>query len=281
VSAVKVYADATAPIVRHSQSITELTKIKIMSHFVVMVIGKNVEEQLAKYDENLEMEMHVYKTKQQIIEIKKKWIEDYKNGIYADYLKDKEAYKAHCTNEKHIEYLENEFPQIMKMSDEELYLEYIKDYQEYIDEDKEEGRPARYDFDSEGNLLSIYNEKAKWDWYAIGGRWEGQLKLKEGCECMSEYCPSIFLSKEENEKRKQEFAKERRCNVAYKKDIANLDELGAFAFLRDGEWYERGEMGFWAVVKNEKDKEDWNAEFKQLLADVPDDELITMVDCHI
>lgn len=252
-----------------------------MSHFVVMVIGKNVEEQLAKYDENLEMEMHVYKTKQQIIEIKKKWIEDYKNGIYADYLKDKEAYKAHCTNEKHIEYLENEFPQIMKMSDEELYLEYIKDYQEYIDEDKEEGRPARYDFDSEGNLLSIYNEKAKWDWYAIGGRWEGQLKLKEGCECMSEYCPSIFLSKEENEKRKQEFAKERRCNVAYKKDIANLDELGAFAFLRDGEWYERGEMGFWAVVKNEKDKEDWNAEFKQLLADVPDDELITMVDCHI
>lgn len=32
--------------------------------------------------------------------------------------------------------------------------------------------------DSEGNALSTYNPKSKWDWYSIGGRWQGMLKLK-------------------------------------------------------------------------------------------------------
>lgn len=51
------------------------------------------------------------------------------------------------------------------------------------------------------------------------------------------------------------------------------------AFLRDGKWAEAGEMGFWGVVRDEK--EDWSETFARLLADVPDDHWLAVVDCHI
>lgn len=57
--------------------------------------------------------------------------------------------------------------------------------------------------------------------------------------------------------------------------------ISCFAFLRDRQWAERGQMGWWACVSNEKDQETWNAMFNRLLADVPDSERLTVVDCHI
>lgn len=52
-----------------------------------------------------------------------------------------------------------------------------------------------------------------------------------------------------------------------------------FAFLREGKWAEEGEMGWWACVADEKD--DWPAQYLSLLADVPEDHWISIVDCHI
>ena len=52
-----------------------------------------------------------------------------------------------------------------------------------------------------------------------------------------------------------------------------------FAILKDGNWYEKGEMGWWACVSNEKD--DWSAEFAKLLDEIPDDTLVSVYDCHI
>jgi len=54
-----------------------------------------------------------------------------------------------------------------------------------------------------------------------------------------------------------------------------------FAVLKDGKWYEKGEMGWWAMVSNEKDPSEWHKEFQKLLKDLPDDTLLTIVDCHI
>lgn len=54
-----------------------------------------------------------------------------------------------------------------------------------------------------------------------------------------------------------------------------------FAVIKDGKWYEKGQMGWWAMVSNEKDAEKWDEEFEKLLADLPDDALLTVVDCHI
>ena len=52
-----------------------------------------------------------------------------------------------------------------------------------------------------------------------------------------------------------------------------------FAVLMNEEWYERGEMGWWAIVVNEKDN--WKEEYSKLLGSINDNELLTVVDCHI
>lgn len=57
--------------------------------------------------------------------------------------------------------------------------------------------------------------------------------------------------------------------------------LTCFAVLKSGEWYERGEMGWWACVSNEKDKDAWEEEVEKLLSNLDPDMIITVVDCHI
>jgi hypothetical protein len=54
-----------------------------------------------------------------------------------------------------------------------------------------------------------------------------------------------------------------------------------FAFIKDGQWVERGEMGWWAMVTDEKDKDAWTNEFYEMFMSLPDDTIITLVDCHI
>lgn len=54
-----------------------------------------------------------------------------------------------------------------------------------------------------------------------------------------------------------------------------------FAVLKDGEWYERGEMGWWGAVSNEKDPEEWAEQFEKLFDALPDDTLVSIYDCHI
>lgn len=52
-----------------------------------------------------------------------------------------------------------------------------------------------------------------------------------------------------------------------------------FAYLIDGKWYERGNMGWFACISNED--EDWNNTAIKLFDDISDDTIITVVDCHI
>lgn len=54
-----------------------------------------------------------------------------------------------------------------------------------------------------------------------------------------------------------------------------------FAVIKDGKWYDRGNMGMWGIVTGEKDKDTWNQEFNALLDSLPDDTLLSIYDCHI
>lgn len=54
-----------------------------------------------------------------------------------------------------------------------------------------------------------------------------------------------------------------------------------FAVVKDGKWYERGAMGWWGIVCGEKDQETWNSMFSKLVDELPSDTLLTVVDCHI
>ena len=54
-----------------------------------------------------------------------------------------------------------------------------------------------------------------------------------------------------------------------------------FAVVKDGQWYERGEMCMFAFVHNEMDQAEWNRQFHKMIDSLPDDALLTVVDCHI
>ena len=54
-----------------------------------------------------------------------------------------------------------------------------------------------------------------------------------------------------------------------------------FAFVKEGQWYERGRMGWWACVSNEKDRDEWNRQFNKMMDELPANTLLTLVDCHI
>ena len=223
-----------------------------MSHFTVMVIGENPEEQLAPFDEQLEVPRYIEYTKEQLIAKGKESIERYKNGLYAEYLNDKDAYCKNCSNDAHLDYLENGFPEKLKWTDEQIYQDEIKWYSEE-------------NIGSEGEVYSEINPNSKWDWYSLGGRWSGLIKLKQG--------------KSGTVGESGVFGNGVGIDQAIKGDIANFYNLVTFAVLKDGKWYERGEMGWWGIVSNEKDE--WESELKKLVQGLPDDTLISIYDCHI
>ena len=230
-----------------------------MSHFSVYVFtkknGKSVEDLLAPYSENLTMAPYVQYTREQAIAKVRKEQEDYKNGeIYQEYLKDPVAYEAKCRENTidverinaHINYLKNEFPKELEWTDEECY----QSKAQYYEEDE---------IDEDGNLLSTYNPNSKWDWYTEGGRFTGSLITKNGHE----------------------------VNEHWVKEI-NWDKTHVpFAYVTsDGKWHERGKMGWWAIVSDEKDQDEWEAEYRETIRKYLSPEFdkqieVTVVDCHI
>lgn len=57
--------------------------------------------------------------------------------------------------------------------------------------------------------------------------------------------------------------------------------LVPFAVVKDSKWYERGQMGWFGMAVNEKDKEVWCREFSKLFNSLSDDTILSLYDCHI
>lgn len=62
-------------------------------------------------------------------------------------------------------------------------------------------------------------------------------------------------------------------------DIKKKSIAPCFAVVNKDGWFERGQMGWWCCVSNEK--ENWNLDFKKIIDSTPDDHYIWIVDCHI
>lgn len=54
-----------------------------------------------------------------------------------------------------------------------------------------------------------------------------------------------------------------------------------FSMLMDGEWHERGEMGWFGMSHNEMDTDDWDRKVARLFASLHDDVFLVAVDLHI
>lgn len=155
-------------------------------------------------------------------------------------------------------------------------------------------------------------ENPKWDWYQLGGRWTGIFKLKDGASgqtgqpgAMTErakpgwvdQCRKGDIDIEATLEKKREQAKEVWFKYLNDKVFApfvgiregdTLESLTArwtsiatFAVVKDGKWYERGEMGWWGITINEKSDDVWQKEFDELFKSLPDDTLLSLYDCHI
>lgn len=153
-----------------------------MSHYTCLVIGEDVDGQLAPYDENEPVEP--YKSYWDSDEITR-W-----EGILRESTTRKRDPE---TKEEH----EEECPPEQVLTQGEYSLEdmrrvYMARYHSYEEPDREfvEGLEGFEVDESElderlhiddGGIYewSTYNPKSKWDWYQIGGRWTGYFKLKK------------------------------------------------------------------------------------------------------
>lgn len=99
-----------------------------------------------------------------------------------------------------------------------------------------------------------------------------------------------------DEARRQYWANES-CQALRRSDFFDWDDLldgeeiyvqdrvnsciSTHAVIKDGKWYECGEMGWFAFVHNEKGHDQWLSEYSKLFDSIPDDTLVSVFDCHI
>ncbi len=62
---------------------------------------------------------------------------------------------------------------------------------------------------------------------------------------------------------------------------AGIEAYMTHAVVKDGYWYECGEMGWFGMVLNEKNGNAWADEFSKLIDGLQDDILLSVYDCHI
>lgn len=282
-----------------------------MSHYTVLVIaGKDddIEELLAPFDENLEVEPYIEYTKQDIIDrvgredaAKLEEMKQCKEDNSECYIgiwglgwdnkgrriptDDDIAFAEKCVNE---------------FEPEDAYARYRKD----MDEDE-------YPFyDEDGNELSTYNPNSKWDWYTIGGRWSGGIPTKSGknvdfvavkdiswelnadsIEYASRFWDVVVEGAplQDSESREDfftfygpEYYRERYGDKnTYIKDYCSF---ATYAVLTpDGEWHEAGAMGWFGVsLADAEDHKRFRNEYRELVESYADGDYVAcLIDCHI
>lgn len=175
--------------------------------------------------------------------------------------------------------------------------------------------------DEDGNFGYWENPYSKWDWYVIGGRWSGLLaRLRFDASKWPEYWKQfeerelgyVGEDKPEKEQRQKAFDLFREIfnfsehelpneripilrdrydgdqsdDCSQVKDFSEeqLKALKTFAVLtQDGEWHENGKMGWWGVVRDEKESpDDWDSKYyDRFIKNLSPNTYLVVVDCHV
>jgi len=59
------------------------------------------------------------------------------------------------------------------------------------------------------------------------------------------------------------------------------EALATYAYVMDGQWHSHGEMGLWGLSIDHIPQREWNRRFCEMFDTLPDDTMLTLVDCHI
>ena len=123
-----------------------------------------------------------------------------------------------------------------------------------------------------GTTRSTYNPEAKWDWWVIGGRWDGFMS--QAGDITEEGDPFPYDDKFKTYERNICTVGELLVRVE-----ADPDKL-TFALLTD-RWIERGDMGWWGCVADEKESDEWHQQYLEILRGLDPTVLVVGIDCHI
>lgn len=186
------------------------------------------------------------------------------------------------------QYIENKLNQYAEDYPVEPYIEMTKeeiraDFKKYkLDHDDCEYENVKdyakdyygYELDNEGNALSSTNNSSFYDWYVIGGRWDGYLTgqpnygFNFGVEHhtviknslpVSELLNKLNIINEEGEK----------------KYILNhiVDE--------NGDYHESHDVGWFGMSIQKVEDDEWFQKYKQILERCEEDYHVVSLDCHI
>jgi hypothetical protein len=327
-----------------------------MSHFTVLVIGGDVDEQLAPFQENnmgdcprqyLEFQDQEDEYRDSFENESRKMVR-LKDGSLVPTYDDMFRVQGHGVMSDGPSHVVPDDLEQIKVPFKELYADfetYVKEYHGHEERDPETGRYGYWE-----------NPNRKWDWYQVGGRWSGFFKLKPGAKgALGERgvlgnVPSpghadqvtkgdvdwnAMRDDAEREARthwnrmndviagrpfrawdevtremKGRPVEEMRTMYHSQPVIGDLQKAGLlgfmadglaefregvdaaarrarnsvgvpFAILKDGQWYERGRMGWFGTSSDEMSQDEWNAKFAELIDGLSDDTPLTLVDCHI
>ena len=207
-----------------------------MTHFTVGIIVPSHEfsklqafiaEQMAPYDESLEVDPYVCYSLEQAQEDLTRDITRFERIIQR---KDASYNLEKC--QEHLEKLRVTTP-------DEKYCENVE-YHEH--------------FNSKGEPTSTYNPDSKWDWYVIGGRWDGWINDRD----ISNNSVSH--------------------NIATTEAALERNRIPHAIITPDGEWHEQGQMGWFGIMLTENDA--YQSEARLLLGQFPGHHII-ILDAHI
>jgi hypothetical protein len=262
-----------------------------MSHFKVVVIGDDWENQLAPFDESTRVEPY----------------RAYESGTPAEHW----MFKI-LTEED-------------SLSADAGWAEFAQKYSEhYADSDDADGRMFYDSERGQAYQMTTYNPQSHWDWYSLGGRYMGSLLVKQGATAAVGK-PGTFdngprhddgvdqarvkdIDWAEMRARQRKLAKEHHAELVarHAKDPHDIWLFGltdeqiemaltdperyintnsapftCFAVVKDGEWFEKGRMGWFGMTTGEVSDIEWQQKLSELLATLDGETLLTVVDCHI
>ena len=181
---------------------------------------------------------------------------------------------------------------------------FMDKYNGYSERDSEMGRYGYW-----------YNPNTKWDYWSIGGRWSGLLKAKKGNyynrpgfydqaqikDIDFSVDPEQYARAERfwevvveglplrDGEKKEDFSFF--YNPSYYLEFYELKEnfstenakLKIWALVDpNGEWYEKGSMGWWGMHDGSAETfQSFNEEWDTLLSAISPEYFLTIVDCHI
>lgn len=178
------------------------------------------------------------------------------------------------------------------------------------------------------------NPNKKWDWWVVGGRWGGFLKLKDSGDWVNsatkgeidwegmrdkagneagakwdrvrEIAPNLWEQWDsviarfgtDNLEQARKFYNTQSGRTALHREFSFENDdclmareayverarnraVASFAVLKDGQWMEKGRMGWFAAVSDPMPEEEWQAQVWEIIQSAPDETFIHVVDCHI